>query len=169
MSLGLAYISVEEVSADIQESVRGDTRTINTTRHWWSDPIEFFDWPGFEGKLAGISKLFLFGYSTPNGNYIQIDPGDDCYMAARDARFILRTLTAWSDRFEIQWQLKYDDHEFGRIADGVIHDDLFIAVNELLVIGSEDPLAVLETDAIDHEDSERTARLDSKHSLRSTQ
>lgn len=167
MGVSLGYISSDTLAADIQTAVKADAERINEQRRWWCEPLSFFQCPDHENKLAGATKLFLPSYSTDDGGYVEVDPADDCFMAARDAQFIIEQLARWSGQHDITWRLELEGSEIGSVANGEVGADLMEMVHQLPLLGLEDPeAAMMETGTANLDDDERAAAIDQQYASR---
>ena len=52
--------------------------------------------------------MFLPGYSTADGGYVEVDPFDDMFMACADIDFILGTLARWSRQHGFEWEIEME-------------------------------------------------------------
>lgn len=115
MGVSLSYWTITAVDPRVRRQIEDEAGEIE--RDWWCEPLHFFDWPGKPG-LAGDTKLFFAsGYSTTNGDFFEVEIDDDVFLAARDARFIVDRLCAWSATHGLIWELVCEA-PIGRITSG---------------------------------------------------
>lgn len=119
MSVSLSYRSCLPVNAAAKAAIVQEAGRLNSEREWWCEGINFFDHPEYRGLLSGDTKLFLVGYSTSDGGYVEVDADDDCFMAAREVVFLVETLADWSRKYKVNWLLACEGGTVGDIKDGV--------------------------------------------------
>ena len=68
--------------------------------------------------MYGATTIFLIGYSTDDGGYMEVDADDDSLMAYRDTCFILEKLTEWSRKHSLAWQVDCAGEPIGTISNG---------------------------------------------------
>ncbi|MFO1485717.1 MAG: hypothetical protein U1F71_20310 [Verrucomicrobiaceae bacterium] len=110
----------------------------NAARDWWCESFCFYEDPQLKNHLVGNTKLFLNGYTAPSGQYVQVDPDEDCFMAAEDAQFIIDQLAEFSRQHGIQWVVDLEGAELGTIAGGIVPAELTSMLMELKAIAPPD-------------------------------
>ncbi len=112
MGVSLTYQPLEPPSVDSANQIFEEAQEIVEGREWWCEPLYFLS----RERLDGSTKIFLPGYSTDDGGYMEVDAVEDSLMAAYDTQFILDTLTQWSKRFQINWAIGIDGDEIGMVS-----------------------------------------------------
>ena len=105
MGVSLSYWSVQKPSSEVIEAIKADAYRVNATRHWWCERLKFFDWQGYEGYLAGDTKVIPMAY------FGQIEGEDNLLMAAREVFFIVGQLKRWWKQYGIDWRLDCEGQE----------------------------------------------------------
>ena len=118
MRVSLDYISEQHVSLEARKKILAESKTLAESHDWWCESINFFDGEGIGDRLMGSTKIFLPGYSTEGGGLREFDPEKDVFMAKRDARLIIDSLSKWSKEFGISWALEAGGGDAGTIKDG---------------------------------------------------
>ena len=139
MSVSLSYSTQTPVSESVRESILTAAQQSNAERDWWCESINFFDAPSSAGRLQGDTKLFLTGYSTNDGDFIEVDPEDDCIMAWRDAQHILGKLSEWSRQHSITWELESAGGSLGSVRNGAIPDAALAVLSDLMEVVGVSP------------------------------
>ena len=124
MAVSLDYSSTSSVSDDLEEKIQTEVKVINNNFDWWCEPIAFFTDPQNRDKLTGSTKLFLIGYSSDGGKYVEVDPDEDSYLAHRDASFIIEKIVEWSKKYNINWKISVAGTEIGQIKNGHVDDQI---------------------------------------------
>jgi hypothetical protein len=97
VGVSLDYRTTAGVAPPIKAAIEAEAQQIAPPAHgWWTEPLYFFDPGDGDGRLFGSTKIFLIGYSTADGGYMEVDPDEDSLMAYRDTCVILERLTEWS-------------------------------------------------------------------------
>lgn len=138
MSSSVSYRTAAPVSADTRAAIVLAVQKHNAARDWWCESFCFYEDPKLENHLLGNTKLFLNGYTTPSGQYVEVDPDEDCFMAAEDAQFIIDRLAEFSRQHGIQWVIDLDGAELGTITDGVVPEELTSLLIELKTVAPPD-------------------------------
>jgi hypothetical protein len=117
MGVSLSYWTTAAVAPELVAQIEREAARIANDRDWWCEPLRFFAWRGKPG-LAGDTKIFFGGgYSTEDGDFVDVDPVDDMFLAERDARFIVAQLARWSATHGFVWELVCEE-PIGRIVAG---------------------------------------------------
>jgi len=132
MSVSLSYSTQTPVTDSVRTSILSAAQQANAQWDWWCESINFFDMPTSAGRLHGDTKLFLVGYSTNDGDFVEVDPEHDCIMAWRDAHHILSQLAEWSRQHSITWGLESEGGSLGFIRDGVIPEEVLAMLTQLM-------------------------------------
>lgn len=74
MSVSLSYRTRSPIYTVAKAAIVQEAARLNSEREWWCEGINFFDHPDYQGFLNGDTKLFLIGYSTNDGEYVEVDP-----------------------------------------------------------------------------------------------
>lgn len=118
MSVSMSYVTRESVPEDVKKSIQSEAQKLDSGHDWWCESICFFDNPRFPDRLCGDTKLFLMGYTTDTGDYIDVDVDEDNLMAASDALFIIDHLCRWSKEHGISWDVIVEGEKIGTIENG---------------------------------------------------
>lgn len=119
MGVSLDYRTTAAVAPPIKVAIEGDARQLAPPAHgWWAEPLYFFDPGQGEGRLYGSTKIFLFGYSTSDGAFMEVDPDEDSLMAYRDICFIFERLSEWSRKHGVSWEVECAGEPIGAISKG---------------------------------------------------
>jgi hypothetical protein len=132
MSVSLSYSTQEPVTESVRKSVLSAAQLANSGWDWWCESINFFDTPNGDGRLQGDTKLFLIGYTADDGDYVEVDPEEDCIMAWRDAHHILAQLAEWSRQYAVVWELNSEGGSLGFVRDGVIPQEAIATLSDLM-------------------------------------
>jgi len=115
--MSLSYVSAEKVAKATKDAILAEAAAIQ--RDWWCESFVFFEAPEAKGKLAGDTKLMLLDYSGPKGKFVEVDPEDDTFMAARDVSFLVAQLAKWSKAHGVTWLVEETEMGLGgKIANG---------------------------------------------------
>ena len=112
MGVTLTYQPIEAPTPESSSQIFNEAQKVAEEREWWCEPLWFLSPEGLEGA----TKIFLPGYSTNDGGYIEVDAEEDSLMAAYDAQFILEALSGWSKRFSVTWLIGIDGEEIGTVS-----------------------------------------------------
>lgn len=124
MGISLDYSTVDPVDPTTSAAIMEHVARIVGKRDWWCEPINFFESGENDGRLYGGNKIFLPGYSTGSGSYVEVDPDDDSFMAWRDTRFILDLLGEWSKQFGISWTVSCAGEPVGVVRNGSCDENI---------------------------------------------
>ena len=176
MGVSITYVTAEPVPSAVKAAVLKQTKAIVRGHLWWCESLNFFDFKGREKHLSGDTKLFLGGYSGPDGRMVDVEMADDAFMTIRDVRFIFKHLAEWSRVHGLTWVLDVEGGEVGRIADGKVSPELERFVDGLWAIAafdSDDPEAMLAgmedemaASAAGEDDASKAAAIDGKYADR---
>jgi hypothetical protein len=129
---------------------------LNAQHDWWAEQLTF-EPVGEDGLVEGHANLTLVGYEAPDGDLVDVEAGDDAFMAWMDLCVAVDWLRGQSQALGIGWSLRYGGEEIGRIAEGQEDEDLeafLVLLGE--VVGA----------AFDERDDERAIALDEAYSDR---
>jgi hypothetical protein len=118
MGVSLSYTTAEPVDDAVKAAIVAETAGLQNARDWWCEAITFFAPPQDDGRLHGDTKLFLSGYSTKDGGFVEVSPEEDSLMAYRDACFIIDRLCEWSRKYGLVWTVECAGEEVGVIMGG---------------------------------------------------
>jgi hypothetical protein len=119
MGVSLDYRTTAAIPPHIKLAIEGEAAQLAAPPHgWWTEPLYFFDPGEGDGRLYGSTKIFLIGYSTDDGGYMEVDPDEDSLMAYRDTCFILERLTEWSRKHGVSWEVDCAGEPIGAISKG---------------------------------------------------
>ncbi|MGE0546061.1 MAG: hypothetical protein AB7O24_07415 [Kofleriaceae bacterium] len=119
MGVELSYWTTAAIEPALRARIEREASELSANREWWCESLVFFEWPGKPG-LAGSTKIFFGGgYSTESGDFVEVDPRDDMFLAARDASFIVAELARWSGLHGFSWELVCGE-PIGRIVAGSV-------------------------------------------------
>jgi hypothetical protein len=134
MGASLGYWTTRAVNPPLRQQLLAEAEQAIAGHTWWCEPLGFFDWdagaadreddPADGPQLAGATKLFVLG---------DVDPMDDAFMAARDARHIVELLAGWSARHGLTWCVSAEGAPLGRITGGVADVELLAALDALAI------------------------------------
>jgi hypothetical protein len=110
MGVTLTYQPAQDVPAGTMFTILEEAASIAESRKWWCEPLYFLP-----GGLEGATKIFLPGYSTNDGRYVEVSIEDDSLMAAFDSSFILETLQDWAAKHGLEWIIGIDGDEVGAV------------------------------------------------------
>ena len=113
MGVSLTYEPMEAPAPEASSQIFEEAGQLADKREWWCEPLFFFT----QEELHGSTKIFLPGYSTSDGGYVEVDAEEDSLMAAYDTQYIIDTLAGWSRRFGINWIIGVDGEEVGTVSD----------------------------------------------------
>src|SRR5205823_5121206 len=95
--VSLDYRTTAAVQPKVKAAIEAEAQQLAAPAHgWWTEPLYFFDPGEGDGRLYGSTKIFLIGYSTSDGGYLEVDPDEDSLMAYRDTCVILEKLAMGS-------------------------------------------------------------------------
>lgn len=154
MSVSISYYSQSSVSVHLSEQLKAEADGL--AHQWWNECMTFFDDPTGAGRAYGNTKIFLLGYTTPEGDFIDVPPDDDSAMAWRDAAFITEQLEKWSRAHGISWQVVCEGSIMGAIVEGQRDrslSDFLASMREICEF--EEPLT-----------QERMSRMETQHANR---
>jgi hypothetical protein len=126
VAVTLDYETVDPVSEEVRATLLTEAEQLIVARIWWSEPLMFFEnvpeiygeYLADDGRLCGGTKIFLSGYSTEDGGYVEVDHEDNVLMAYRDCDFILMQLAQWSQKHGLSWNIFCVGEPIGSIANG---------------------------------------------------
>jgi hypothetical protein len=119
MGVSLAYCTTAAVPQHVKDAIEAEAQQLAPPAHgWWTENLCFFDPGEDDGRLYGGTKIFLIGYSTNDGGYMEVDPDEDSLMAYRDTSFILDKLAEWSRKHGVSWQIDCAGEPIGTINRG---------------------------------------------------
>jgi hypothetical protein len=137
--MSLSYVSTEKVAKATKDAIVADAAAIQ--RDWWCESFVLFEDPKAKGKLTGDTKLMLLGYSGPKGKFVEVDPEDDTFMAARDVSFLVAQLAKWSRAHGITWLVEETEMGLsGKIVDGKPDANAKKLVRALETMFDDEPL-----------------------------
>jgi hypothetical protein len=108
MGTSISYSTIAPVPDWDRPALIAALNDASNSREWWAEAILLFDNPHLTGHVCGDTKLFC----------LVDDIAVDCFMATKDAEFIVETLEAASKRFEVDWQLSLAGVSAGKIING---------------------------------------------------
>ena len=83
----------------------------------------------------------LLGYSGPKEKFVEVDPEDDTFMAARDVAFLIAQLAKWSKTHAVSWTVEETEMGLGgRIVSGKPDANAKKLVRALETMFDEEPL-----------------------------
>ena len=118
MGIWLNYHTTAGVPDHTKAAIEAEAQALAPDGNWWTESLCFFDPRKGDGRLYGTTKVFLGGYSTEDGNYVDVDYKEDCLMAYRDMCFIFDHLAAWSQTHSLCWELECAGHNIGVVSNG---------------------------------------------------
>jgi hypothetical protein len=118
MGVSLDYRTTAAVPQHVRDAIEAEAQQLVPAYRWWCESLNFFDPGEGDGRLYGGTKIFLLGYSTNDGGYMEVDPDDDSLMAYRDTCFILEKLAEWSGKHGLSWQVDCAGEPIGNISNG---------------------------------------------------
>lgn len=117
--VSFSYFTREAIADTTRTSIRREAEALNRSRAWTStDSLIFLEMEGFESRAFGNSKFFPDGLGNE---------GKDI----SDVQFIVNTLSDWSRRFHVTWQITAQEDHVGIIADGEADDNVYGFVESL--------------------------------------
>jgi hypothetical protein len=118
MGISLDYCTTSAISQHVRDAIEAEAQQLAPAQNWWTEPFNFFDPGEGDGRLYGGTKIFLMGYSTDDGGYVEVDQDEDSLMAYRDTCFILEKLAEWSRKYGLSWQVDCAGEPIGTISKG---------------------------------------------------
>ena len=118
MGASFSYETSSPVDGSVKASILSELEAITRNYDWWCESVFFYESQVKPDHLTGSTKIFLLGYMSDDGELIEVDPPDDCFMAARDARYIVDHLIKWSVQYGIDWDLDIEGSPVGKIIQG---------------------------------------------------
>jgi hypothetical protein len=122
MGVSLSYSTMEPVRQEVRQLILAEANRLRSHHDWWCEPIIFFDLPPSargDMKLEGDTKLFLDGWTSSSGEYVEVEHMEEYeLMVRRDAKFILGQLQLWSEQYRLNWVLEMADTDYGGIVGG---------------------------------------------------
>lgn len=118
MGVTLDYKTRAPIVAKVREAIQAEVHQLSSNHDWWCEPIWFCELRGKESELEGWNKIYLPGYTTNDGVYVEVDFEDDQLMAYRDTTFILDRLTTWSREHNLDWEISLAGEPIGNITRG---------------------------------------------------
>lgn len=118
MGVSLDYCTTAAVPQHAKNAIEAEAQQLVPPENWWTEPLHFFDPGEGDGRLYGGTKIFLGGYSTNEGGYMEVAPDDDSLMAYRDTCFILNKLAEWGEKYGLSWQVDCAGEPIGIISKG---------------------------------------------------
>ena len=117
MSTSLDYSTADPVTPQAKQALNTEAQQLAQARVWWAESLNFFDAEG-DGRLCGGTKIFLIGYETGDGEYVEVDPDEDSLMAYQESCFILDRLAEWSRKHNLAWNIDCAGEPIGTISNG---------------------------------------------------
>ena len=77
MGVTLDYKTRAPIVADIRDTIQAEVQQLASNHDWWCEPIWFCNIRGNEGELEGWNKIYLPGYTTSDGGYVEVDFEED--------------------------------------------------------------------------------------------
>lgn len=127
---------------------------MNSEYDWWCEPLYLMGHENNEDPVVGIPKVFLMGYgciTAEGADLTTVDPNEDAFMAARDILFMSEKLAEWSEKHGVDWKLKLEGENVGRIVGGQMGPEIKTYLNQMTAgVGVEidDPLFEAKGDEI---------------------
>jgi hypothetical protein len=118
MGVSLDYCTTASVPQQVKDLIEAEAQQLSPNHGWWAESLNFFDPGEGDGRLYGGTKVFLIGYSTADGGFMEVVPDDDSLMAYRDTCFILEKLAEWSRKHGLTWQVDCAGEPIGMIVKG---------------------------------------------------
>ena len=109
MGTSLSYRTVGAVDAGARQPVLDFLTLKSKKREWWAESIHLFDNPHIPGQICGDTKLFCL---------LDDDDAADCFMAMKDAEFIVECLEESSKSHGIAWELVLAGEPAGEVRNG---------------------------------------------------
>lgn len=132
MGVSLDYRTTAAVPLQVKAAIEAEAQRLAAPSHgWWAEFLNFFDPGEGDGRLYGGTKIFLIGYSTNDGGYMEVDPDEDSLMAYRDTCFILERLAEWSRTHGVSWEVDCEGEPIGTISKGEWDQQLREYVDEM--------------------------------------
>jgi hypothetical protein len=156
MGVTLGYVSRETLPHQAHADILAEAKRVTAGRRWWCEGINFVE---AHEPLSGATRLLLLGYSTKNGGYVEVEPPEDMFMAARDARFVLEQLARWSLDHQVSWQVAIEGADPVPVEKGQIDPTLLQMIDALHTIAGNEGLPTAEGEAL-------AKKLDEKYASR---
>lgn len=119
MGVSLDYRTTAAVPPQVKAAIEAEAQQLAAPAHgWWTESLNFFDSGEGDGRLYGGTKIFLIGYSTNDGGYMEVGPDEDSLMAYRDTCAILEKLAEWSRKHGVSWEVDCAGEPIGTISKG---------------------------------------------------
>ncbi len=118
MGVTLDYKTLEPIGVKARDAILHKIPQLVSEHDWWCEPIWFSGSLGEEGELVGWNKIYLSGYSTSDGSYVEVGFEEDRLMAYRDTIFILEWLANWSREYQLAWEISIAGEPIGVISRG---------------------------------------------------
>jgi hypothetical protein len=162
MGICLRIESVGVPSPEIQKELFSESEKLQQLDYkWWCESLYLLGNPKSGEPIVAIPKISIpfYGWATKEGShFVEVDPTEDSFMAARDILFMSQTLAAWSKKYGVDWRLELEGENVGSITQGVISPDVdqFLErMTEPLGIPLDDPIAQSKADEISQKYSDR--------------
>ncbi len=119
MGVSLDYQTTARVPPQVKATIEAEAQQLAAPTHGcWAECLNVYDPGEGDGRLYGGTKIFLVGYSTNDGGYVEVDPDEDSLMAYRDTCFILDKLAEWSRKHGVSWEVDCAGEPIGTIDKG---------------------------------------------------
>jgi hypothetical protein len=118
MGVCLGYSTTQPVSPEVRTSIEAEANQASPPHGWWTEPLAFYGSTRGDECMRGRTKIFLIGYSTDAGGYVEVAGEEDCLMAYRDSCFITERLADWSRRHGVTWEVSCAGQPIGLIDNG---------------------------------------------------
>nr|CAP48384.1 putative integron gene cassette protein [uncultured bacterium] len=109
MGTSLSYHTVETVPAATRQPLIDFIESKANEREWWAECIMLYDLRDGSGRMGGDTKLFCL---------LDDDDAADCFMAMKDAEFLVDCLESASKQFGVSWELTLAGEPAGEITRG---------------------------------------------------
>jgi hypothetical protein len=75
MGVTLDYSTKAAVAPNVKAAIEAEAPQLSPPHNWWTESLIFFDPGEADGRLYGATKIFLVGYSTDGGGFVEEEPG----------------------------------------------------------------------------------------------
>lgn len=117
MSAEISYHSAEPVSLTTRQVIEAEAAQA-AKGHWWGEPISITPAASGPGTIEGSHKAAGLSRECEDGSVVDLDEPDWLLMVYADTVRLYESLSDWSRRFDITWQVAAEGEAMGKIESG---------------------------------------------------
>jgi hypothetical protein len=117
MSAEISYRSAEPVSLTTRQVIEAEAAQA-AKGHWWGEPISITPAASGPGIIEGSHKAAGMSRECEDGSVVDLDEPDWLLMVYADTVRLYESLSDWSRRFDITWQVAAEGEAMGKVESG---------------------------------------------------